>query len=68
MCPRPRAPGKTLWLIFYTVSKLTYRDQISFKGAYCTVWEKEPCTALFGEMDVMADSFPDMARKIVEAK
>ncbi|KAF3024739.1 hypothetical protein E8E14_003327 [Neopestalotiopsis sp. 37M] len=38
-----------------------------FKGAYCTVWEKEPCTALFGEMDVTADSFPDMARKIVEA-
>lgn len=38
-----------------------------FKGAYCTVWEKEPCTDLFGEMDVMADSFPDMARKIINA-
>ncbi|XDG01569.1 hypothetical protein ABKA04_001184 [Annulohypoxylon sp. FPYF3050] len=38
-----------------------------FKGAYCTVWEKEPCTDLFGEMDVMADSFPDMARKIIDA-
>ncbi len=44
---------------------LTKHDR--FKGAYCTVWEKEPCTDLFGEMDVMADSFPDMARKIVHA-
>lgn len=39
----------------------------SFKGAYCTVWEKEACTDLFGVMDVMADTFPDMARKIVAA-
>lgn len=44
---------------------LTGNDR--FKGAYCTVWEKEPCTDLFGEMDVMADSFPDMARKIINA-
>lgn len=36
-----------------------------FKGAYCTVWEKEPCTDLFGEMDVMADDFPAMARGII---
>ncbi|CAI6088002.1 unnamed protein product [Clonostachys chloroleuca] len=38
-----------------------------FKGAYCTVWEKEPCTELFGTMDIMEDSFPEMARKIVAA-
>lgn len=38
-----------------------------FKGAYCTVWEKEPCTDLFGSMDVMENTFPEMARKIVSA-
>ncbi|KAH7303824.1 FAD dependent oxidoreductase-domain-containing protein [Stachybotrys elegans] len=38
-----------------------------FKGAYCTVWEKEPCTDLFGEMDVMATNFLDMARGIIAA-
>ncbi|KAF2019916.1 HAD-like protein [Aaosphaeria arxii CBS 175.79] len=38
-----------------------------FKGAYCTVWEKEPCIDLFGEMDVMASNFPDMARGIIAA-
>jgi 2-haloacid dehalogenase len=29
--------------------------------------EKEPCVEIFGEMDVMADSFPDMARKLIGA-
>jgi hypothetical protein len=38
-----------------------------FKGAYCSVWEKEPCLEIFGEMDIMADSLPEMARKVVEA-
>jgi 2-haloacid dehalogenase len=42
-------------------------DHHSFKGAYCTVWEKEPCLDLFGAMNVMADTCPHMARKIVEA-
>jgi 2-haloacid dehalogenase len=36
-----------------------------FKGAYCTVWEKEPCEDLFGKMEVMEDTFPAMARKII---
>lgn len=39
----------------------------SFKGAYCTILEKESCADLFGEMDVMADTLPEMARKIIEA-
>ncbi|TEA17051.1 Transcriptional activator of proteases prtT [Colletotrichum sidae] len=38
-----------------------------FKGAWCSVYEKEPCVELFGEMDVMADSLPEMARKIIAA-
>ncbi|KAF4120236.1 2-haloacid dehalogenase [Geosmithia morbida] len=38
-----------------------------FKGAYCTIWEKEPCTDLFGEMDVMADDFVSMAKGIIAA-
>jgi len=41
--------------------------QNRFKGAYCSVLEKEPCLEIFGEMDVMADSLPEMARSVVEA-
>jgi 2-haloacid dehalogenase len=36
-----------------------------FKGAYCTVWEKEPLQDLFGDMDVIDDTLPGMADKII---
>lgn len=36
-----------------------------FKGAYCSVWEKESLSELFGEMDVMDDTLPGMADKII---
>lgn len=51
----------------YPYPMLTDHYPTRFKGAYCTVWEKEPCTDLFGNMDVMAESFPDMARAIIAA-
>lgn len=38
-----------------------------FKGAYCSVWEKEPCEELFGRMDVMSDTLIDMADRIITA-
>ncbi|KZF25801.1 HAD-like protein [Xylona heveae TC161] len=36
-----------------------------FKGAYCTVFEKEPLLELFGDMEVVADTLPEMADKII---
>jgi 2-haloacid dehalogenase len=40
--------------------------KVGFKGAYCTVYEKEPCLEIFDtEMDVMADTLIEMAQKIV---
>lgn len=36
-----------------------------FKGAYCSIWEKESLSELFGEMDVMDDTLPGMADKII---
>ncbi|KAI9641622.1 hypothetical protein NHQ30_009476 [Ciborinia camelliae] len=42
--------------------------KVGFKGAYCTEYEKEPCLDIFDtEMDVMADTLPEMAEKIVKA-
>ncbi|EXK80517.1 hypothetical protein FOQG_14952 [Fusarium oxysporum f. sp. raphani 54005] len=38
-----------------------------YKGAYCTILEKESCADIFGTMDVMADTLPEMARKIIQA-
>ncbi|KAL2027669.1 hypothetical protein VTO58DRAFT_110357 [Aureobasidium pullulans] len=41
---------------------------VGFKGAYCSVYEKEDCKELFDvDMDVMADTLPEMAQKIIEA-
>lgn len=42
--------------------------KVGFRGAYCTVYEKEDCSELFdAKLDVIADSLPEMAEKIVTA-
>lgn len=39
-----------------------------FKGAYCSVWEGEPLADFFSDdMDVLADSLPEMADRIIAA-
>lgn len=47
---------------------MTGTDLHRFKGAYCTVLEKEPLQQLFGEMDVIEDTLPAMAENIVAAE
>ena len=39
-----------------------------FKGAYCTVYEKQALPELFGEMEVTADSLPEMATGIIASE
>lgn len=48
---------------YYPYPVLTILDR--FKGAYCTVLEQEALTNLFGEMDVIDDTLPGMAEKII---
>ncbi|KAH8885262.1 HAD-like protein [Thozetella sp. PMI_491] len=36
-----------------------------FKGAWASVWEKESCSDIFGEMDVVADSLVKLADGII---
>ncbi|RMZ01046.1 hypothetical protein D0862_06508 [Hortaea werneckii] len=45
----------------------TYRliDGFRFRGAYCSVWENEALTDLFGDMDVLSDNLPEMAEKVI---
>lgn len=50
------------------VADLFFFSECRFKGAYCSVYEKEDCKELFGvDMDVMSDTLPEMARKVIEA-
>ena len=37
----------------------------SFKGAWVSLWEKESCPEIFGEMEVIADDLPGLADGIV---
>ncbi|KAH8673246.1 FAD dependent oxidoreductase-domain-containing protein [Ilyonectria robusta] len=56
--------GEEAWFAAAHMWDVSAAKSTGFKGAYCTVWEKEPCIDLFGTMDVMADTFPEMARRI----
>ncbi|KAL4887543.1 HAD-like protein [Aspergillus karnatakaensis] len=42
--------------------------QCGFKGAWVSVWEKEPCLDIFKEMDVIAGDLPALADGIVGFK
>lgn len=40
--------------------------KVGFRGAYCTVYEKESCEEIFDtQMEVVADSLPEMAERII---
>lgn len=39
-----------------------------FRGAYCTIYEQDPCSSIFSEkMEVMADDLLSMAQRIIDA-
>ncbi len=38
-----------------------------FRSAWVSVFEKEQCVDIFGQMDVTADSLPELADKIIAA-
>ncbi|KAI8244054.1 (S)-2-haloacid dehalogenase 4A [Colletotrichum sp. SAR 10_99] len=40
--------------------------QCGFKGAWVSVWEKESCSDLHGEMEVVADDLPGLAEGIID--
>lgn len=42
-------------------------QRAGFKGAYCSVFEHEALTELFGEMDVIAETLVEMAGRVVAA-
>ncbi|KAK3707713.1 hypothetical protein LTR37_011890 [Vermiconidia calcicola] len=38
-----------------------------YRGAYCTVWEGEALMDVFGDMDVVAETLPELADKVIAA-
>jgi len=62
------AQGDEKWFAAAHMWDVSAAVKAGFTGAYCTVYEKEPCSEIFEEeMKVMADSLPEMAEGIVKA-
>ncbi|KAL2834913.1 FAD dependent oxidoreductase-domain-containing protein [Aspergillus cavernicola] len=57
--------GKTPWFAAGHMWDVSAARRAGFKGAYSSVWEKEPLTELFGEMDVIDETLAGMAEKII---
>ncbi|KAL4871868.1 hypothetical protein BDV12DRAFT_194016 [Aspergillus spectabilis] len=57
--------GKIPWFAAGHMWDVSAARRAGFKGAYSSIWEKEPLTELFGEMDVIDETLPGMAYKII---
>ncbi|KAL4964084.1 HAD-like domain-containing protein [Aspergillus stella-maris] len=57
--------GRIPWFAAGHMWDVSAAKRAGFKGAYTAIWEKEPLTELFGEMDVMDETLPGMAEKII---
>ncbi|KAK1145756.1 hypothetical protein N8T08_003994 [Aspergillus melleus] len=59
--------SEVLWFAAAHMWDVSAAKTAGFRGAYCTAWEKESCSEIFGEMDVTADSLPELAAQIISA-
>ncbi|KAL3443965.1 FAD dependent oxidoreductase-domain-containing protein [Aspergillus insuetus] len=57
--------GKTPWFAAGHMWDVSAARRAGFRGAYTAIWEKEPLTELFGEIDVIDETLPGMADKII---
>ncbi|ROW02435.1 hypothetical protein VMCG_06018 [Cytospora schulzeri] len=59
--------GKKPWFAAGHMWDVSTARTVGFHGAYCTILEAEPLYDVFGEMDVVAPTLPEMAEKIIAA-
>ncbi|CAN8104666.1 unnamed protein product [Discula destructiva] len=59
--------GKRPWFAAGHMWDVSTARTVGFHGAYSTILEGEPLTEVFGEMDVVAPSLPEMADGIIAA-
>ncbi|RDW68988.1 uncharacterized protein DSM5745_08748 [Aspergillus mulundensis] len=60
--------GRVPWFAAGHMWDVSAARRAGFKGAYTSIWEKEPLTELFGEMDVIDETLPGMADKIIASQ
>ncbi|GKZ21341.1 hypothetical protein AbraIFM66951_010130 [Aspergillus brasiliensis] len=59
--------GEVAWFAAAHMWDAAAAKRCGFRGAWVSIWEKETCSDIFGEMDVMADSLPMLAEGIIAA-
>ncbi|KEF60511.1 uncharacterized protein A1O9_02072 [Exophiala aquamarina CBS 119918] len=75
--PEPRAykflldkfdpSGLDAWFAAAHMWDAAAAKQVGFRGAWCSVWEKEQCSDIFGDMDVTSPDLPALADGIIAA-
>lgn len=62
------SPEDTKWFAAAHMWDVSAAVKVGFRGAYCTIYESDPCEEIFDEkMDVVKDTLPRMAEAIVAA-
>jgi len=59
--------GHSVWFGAAHMWDVSAAKRTGFRGAYCSIWENEPCVEIFGKMDVMAPTLPEMADQVIAA-
>lgn len=59
--------GGTPWFAAGHMWDVSAATRVGFRGAYCSIWENEALTDLFGDMDVLSDTLPELADKVIAA-
>ncbi|RMY62139.1 hypothetical protein D0865_00620 [Hortaea werneckii] len=57
--------GSMPWFAAAHMWDVSAARRTGFRGAYCSVWENEALTDLFGDMDILSDTLPEMADKVI---
>ena len=61
------ADGSQPWFAAAHLWDTSGAKRAGYRGAFCTVWEGEALPEIFGEVEVVADSLPEMADKVIAA-
>uniref|UniRef100_A0A093VDD0 (S)-2-haloacid dehalogenase 1 n=1 Tax=Talaromyces marneffei PM1 TaxID=1077442 RepID=A0A093VDD0_TALMA len=59
--------GRAAWFAAAHMWDAAVAKRTGFKGPWVSLWEKETCSDIFREMDVVADDLPSLADGIIAA-
>ncbi|KAF4961003.1 hypothetical protein FSARC_10312 [Fusarium sarcochroum] len=62
------APDDEKWFAAAHMWDVSAAVKVGFRGAYCTIYEQDPCAEIFdAQIEIVAETLPEMAKGIVES-